>query len=265
MRGRRLTREGRWLAAVLALGPGAVLSHVSAAALWDIRPTSAARVHVTVPRSAGHPSRDRIVVHRSGTLRQPDVTSRDGIPVTSVARTQLDLAGMLAPGPLERAIDRSLALRLFDLAALDAVVEANPRRAGVATLSRVVASLHDEPHVTRSGLEALMRDLCDAHRIPPPDVNAIVDGTEVDFLWRAQRLIVETDGHEHHGTRAAFERDRIRDARLTVLGYRVVRFTWRRLAHEPGDVAATLSALLAPQSASRSASIPDASAARVSW
>jgi very-short-patch-repair endonuclease len=90
-----------------------------------------------------------------------------------------------------------------------------------------------------------MRDLCDAHGIPRPAVNAIVEGEEVDFLWRAQRLIVETDGHQAHRTRTAFERDRAKDARLTMLGYRVVRFTYRQLVHEPQTVARTLRALLA--------------------
>ena len=243
---RRLSREGHWMAGVLALGDGAVLSHVSAAALWGIRETSATHIHVTVPTVNGHRKRDRIVVHRSRTLSAADVTTREGIPVTSVARTQLDLAGMLAPGPLERAVEQTLALRLFDLAAVDAVLAANPRRRGAASLARIVATMDDEPRLTRSELEARMRDLCDAHHIPRPQSNAIVDAMEVDFLWRAQRLVVETDGHAHHGTRSAFEHDRARDARLTVLGYRVVRFTWRRLVHEPHEIAGTLAVLLKP-------------------
>ena len=90
-----------------------------------------------------------------------------------------------------------------------------------------------------------MRDLCDTARIPRPQVNSIVDGDEVDLFWREARLIVETDGHQTHGTRTAFERDRARDARLTMLGYRVVRFTHGQLTYECGHVAATLSALLA--------------------
>lgn len=91
-----------------------------------------------------------------------------------------------------------------------------------------------------------MRDLCDTHAIARPEVNQVVEGHEVDFFWRAQRLVVETDGHETHGTRAAFESDRAKDARLTTLGYRVVRFTHRRLVHEPQTVVSTLRALLTP-------------------
>ena len=243
---RRLTREGRWTAAVLALGDGALLSHVSAAALWRLRPSGSAAVHVTVPTTAGHRHRDGIVVHRSRTLTAADVASRDGIAVTSPARTLVDLAGMLAPGPLERAVERSLALRLFDLHAATAAIAANPRRPGAATLASIIARIHDEPTLTRSDLEGLMRDLCDAHGITRPAVNAIVAGEEVDFHWPAARLIVETDGHEDHGTRAAFERDRAKDARLTTRGHRVVRFTYRQVVYDPAGVAATLRALLDP-------------------
>lgn len=243
---RHLTRHGRWLAAVLALGEGAVLSHVSAAALWGIRPSSSAAIHVTVPTSAGRPNRSGIVVHRSRTLAAADVTRHEAIPVTSIARTQLDLAGMLARGPLERAVERSLQLRLFDLQATRAVIAANPRRPGATTLATLITTIHDEPALTRSGLEALMRDLCDTHAIARPEVNQVVEGHEVDFFWRAQRLVVETDGHETHGTRAAFESDRAKDARLTTLGYRVVRFTHRRLVYEQQTVVQTLRALLAP-------------------
>lgn len=241
----RVSREARWLAAVLALGDGAVLSHVSAAALWGIRPSSATRAHVTVPTSAGHPHRAGIVVHRSRTLTPADVERRGVIAVTSVARTLLDLAAMLAAGPLERAVERSLSLRLFDLAAVSTVIDANPTRPGATTLRRIIATIHHEPAVTRSKLEDLMRDLCDAHGLPRPEVNALVGGEEVDFLWRARRLIVETDGHADHGTRSAFERDRAKDARMTLRGYRVVRFTYRQVVCAPGTVVGTLVGLLA--------------------
>ncbi len=240
----RVSREGRWLAAVLALGEGAVLSHVSAAALWGIRPSSSAYVHVTVPTAAGRHRRRGIVVHRSLTLGSADVAEHSAIAVTSASRTLLDLAGVLAPGRLERAVEQSLALRLFDLRAVEAVIAANPRRPGAAALARIVAGIHHEPSLTRLELEALMLDLCDAHAIERPEVNVLVDGLEVDFLWRAQGLVVETDGRKNHGTPTAFERDRARDERLTVLGYRVVRFTYRRLVDHPAAVAATLRALL---------------------
>ena len=240
----RLTAQGRWLAAVLSCGEDAVLSHVSAAALWNLRGSAATRIHVTVPTCAGRRHRAGVIIHRSRTLRPADCERVDLIPVTSVARTLLDIAALLAPGPLERAVEQSLRLRLFDNDALRSLIDADPTRPGATTLGRIVASIHDEPPLTRSVLEALMRDLCVAHGFPRPEVNAIVEGEEVDFLWRAQRLIVETDGQETHGTPIAFERDRARDTMLTVRGYRVVRFTHRRLTRERDRVAVTLRSLL---------------------
>lgn len=240
---RRLSREGHWLAAVLALGDGAALSHISAGAHLALRPSSAGVIHLTVPSHAGRRTRPGIVVHRSITLGA-GVIRHEGVPVTDVARTLLDLAGMLAPGPLERAVERSLELRLFDLTAVCAVLDANPRRRGTAVLARIIDTIHDEPALTRSELEALMRDVCDAHGIERPEVNATVDCYEVDFLWRSRRLIVETDSHKHHGTRTAFENDRATDARLTVLGYRVIRFTHRQLTRTRDIVTTTLTSLI---------------------
>jgi len=178
----RLSREGRWLAAVLALGDGALLSHVSAAASWVMRPSSSARIHVTVPTTAGRRHRGVIVVHRSRTITPADADERDGIAVTAVARTLLDLAAMLAPGALERAVEQSLLRRLFDLDAVSTVIAANRTRPGAGALAEIVATIHAEPPLTRSALEALMRDLCDAHGLPRPEVNARLEGTEVDFL-----------------------------------------------------------------------------------
>jgi hypothetical protein len=243
---RRLSREGRWMAALLATGERAVLSHVSAAALWELRPTSAASIHVTVPTYAGRIRRPGIVAHRSRTLAATDVDERGGIAVTSVARTLVDVAGTLAPGPLERVVERSLTLRLFDLTSVRAAIDARPTVRGATALARVITSIQDEPALTRSELEAMMRDVCAAHGIEPPEVNARVEGYEVDFLWRSRGLIVETDGGAHHGTRRAFEDDRAKDARLTALGYRIVRFTYRQLVYDRDVVVATLLRLLAP-------------------
>lgn len=240
----RISQEGRWQAAVLALGEGAVLSHVTAGALWGLRHSNTAVVHVTVPGITGRRRRADIVVHRSLRLRDVDVAALDGIAVTSVSRTLLDLAVMIRPGPLERAVERSLALRLFDLRAVQSTLEANPRHRGAGALARVIEQIHDEPRLTRSELEGRMRDLCDASGIDRPEVNVLVEGAEVDFLWRGPRLIVETDSRKWHETPVAFERDRERDAEFTMLGYRVVRFTHRRLVSDAPAVARTLRALL---------------------
>jgi hypothetical protein len=263
---RRVSREGRWVAAVLACGDGAALSHTSAASLWGLRGTSAARVHVTVPTNGGIRHRDGIAVHRARALLPGEVTRHEEIRATSPARTLLDVAGMLRPGPLERAVEQSLVLRLFDLGALHRVLDAHPTRVGAATLAAIVARIADEPALTRSEAEALFLDLCDAYAIERPAVNSRVEDLTVDFVWRAERVVVEIDGHRYHGTRSAFERDRARDVRLTVAGYRVVRVTYRRLVRDPASVAAIVLRLLGKSyAASSSSSRPERSASAVSW
>lgn len=184
------------------------------------------------------------MVHRSRTLGASEVTVDDGIPVTTVARTLLDVAGELPPGQLERAVERSLFLRLLDLTAVNATLARNPGRSGARALSTILANLRDEPQLTRSGLEGLFVDLCDANALPRPEVNQHVEGLTVDFLWRSRKLVIETDGRRAHATLLAFERDRERDARLTLAGYRVVRFTYRQIVDQPQKVARTVKALL---------------------
>ena len=208
-----IPREGRWLAAVLACGPEATLSHRSAAALLGIRPAAAVRADVTVPHTSGVRSSSAIVVHRS--RRPVETTTRHGIRVTTPGQTLADLATGLPRRPLEKAIEMAEALRLHVV-----VPESHP-----GALRAREAAGHALPATTRSPLEDAFLELCQAHGIPRPLVNAVVAGYEVDFCWPEQRLVVETDGYEHHGTRAAFERDRAKDARLTVRGWRVLRFT----------------------------------------
>jgi hypothetical protein len=227
-----LSRHGRWLAAVMACGPGASLSHRSAAALWGIRPTAAARIDVTVPHTSGFRSTAAIVVHRS---RRPiETTTRDGIAVTTPGQTLADLATALPRRALEKAVEQAEALRL------DFAIPAG--HPGETRLREAMA--HDLSRTTRSPLEDAFLELCDTHGIPRPLVNATVEGFEVDFCWPGARVIVETDGHTHHGTRAAFERDRARDARLTVLGWRVLRFTNRQVRLEGEWVAEVLRAVV---------------------
>ena len=238
-----LPAKGRWMAAVLAVGDGAVLSHLPAAALWDVRASSSAVVDVTVPTRNGRARRRGIVVHRSA-LAPADVTRRDRIPVTTLARTLLDLAEVVTRRTLERTLDEAERLRLLDLETLAAVVARNSGRPGAATLSSILGTHAPGATITKSELEERFLELCRAHSLPSPAVNARVGKYVVDFLWRKQRLIVETDGHASHGTRGAFEEDRARDAWLTVAGWRVVRFTYRQVTDEPGKVARILGALL---------------------
>ena len=218
----RLTREGRWLAAVLACGAGAVLSHISVAALWGLRPTAAARIDVTVPRERRPRSTRAIAVHRP--RRPPDVTVHQGIPVTTPTQTLIDLASVLPRPAMQQALEAAERLRLLNLADLPPKLQ---RLAGDVDTS------------VRSSLETRFLALCRDHGLPKPLVNTVVEGYEVDFCWPAERLIVEADSHEYHGTRAAFERDRERDTALTAAGWRVMRVTHRRL-EKPREVAALL-------------------------
>jgi very-short-patch-repair endonuclease len=227
----KIGREGRWLAAVLACGERAVLSHRSAAALWDLRATSAGRVDVTVPRASGRRSTRRIAVHRP--RRAVETTVRDAIPVTTPMQTLAHLTPLLPRPALERALEAAERLDLLDVTRLP------PRLR--ALVPGIDAAL-------RSPLEARFLRLCRAHGLPQPRVNTRIDAYEVDFCWPEHRLVVETDGHRHHGTRAAFERDRARDAHLTALGWRVVRVTHRALEERPGEVVDLLRRLLSGRS-----------------
>jgi very-short-patch-repair endonuclease len=245
--GRRgLSGRGHWLAAVLAVGPGAVLSHRTAAALWELGVTPARRVDVTV-HSRSRRNRPGIAVHLTRELLDRDRTRRAGIPVTSVARTLLDLAEVIPKRRLERAVEEAERLRLFDLRAIDDVCERGTGRRGLGALRAAVEAQRPSAPFTRSELERILIDLCRENDLPRPLVNHWVCGFEVDAVWPEQRLVVEVDGYEFHRTRAAFERDRARDAALQVAGFRVLRFTRRGLERERDAVAPTLRGLLRMQ------------------
>jgi hypothetical protein len=234
-----LSVHGRFLAAVLACGPKAALSHQSAAVLWGLRHPRGPRIDVTVPTPGGRARRRVVVVHRS-LVRPGEITIRDGIRVTTPARTLLDLAGLLTRRQLERTLDEAEFLGL-DLSGL----APRPGKRGAALL-RAVLTDHDAGSTwTRSKLEERMLALCRAAGLPRPLVNAYVEGIEVDFHWPAQKLVVEIDDWSSHRGRGAFERDRLRDAALVENGWRVVRITRARLARDPRGVAAQLARLLA--------------------
>ena len=235
------------MAAVLACGPGAVLSHRDATALLGLRSTTRRSIDVTTPRQVRR--RDRIDVHRGDTLRARDVIVVDGIPCTSVARTLLDLAEVVSPRQLERAFDRADVLRLLDVREVDDVLSRANGRRGAPLLRRLRA--RDERHstLTRRELEELFLALCDRAGLERPRVNEPVylpggEPTTPDFVWPAQRLLVETDGRETHLNTVAFEEDRRRDQRALMAGWRVARFTWRQVTDHEQQTAATLRALL---------------------
>ena len=206
----------------------AVLSHRSAAELWGIMQRAIGPVHVTVPADSGRRTREGLIVHRSRTLNPENIAFIAGVRVTTAARTLADLRRGLSQELHQRATRRALDLGLIS------------RDPSIS-----------ETALTRSELERAFLRLCRRHRLPQPVVNARVGRYEVDFLWRDQRLVVETDGFRYHGSRDAFERDRARDADLQSRGFRVVRLTHRQLMNDPRKVARSIrgllgSALLAP-------------------
>lgn len=230
------------MAAVLGGGPGTALSHVSAAALWELRPTAATYIDVTVRRS-GRAKRPGLRVHRPRTLRATELTTRDGIPVTTPARTILDLAA-LKHIRLQRILDQAEILELTDYPALDAVARAHPGHRGATRLQTAIRTHVAGTTLTRSDLEERFFRLCDDHGLPRPHVNETPEGREVDFLFDPQRLIVETDSWQFHRTRRAFENDRARDAHHLSRGYRTLRITHRALKADPTSVAATIRTVL---------------------
>lgn len=241
---RALRLEASWMAAVL-VADGAVLSHRSAAALWGIVGGDA-RVEIIAPQSLR--PRPRLHVHR-GRVPPDEITTRRRIPVTTPARTLLDLAAILPPHRLARAATEAEIRRLGSPTSLADLVARYPRRPGVPAIRALLERREIGRNVTRRDLELRFVAFLDVHRIPRPRINATVDGMEVDCLWPDDRLIAELDGFATHGTREAFERDRDRDRALLTAGYRVVRITWRQLADDAPMLATQLRALLAARQA----------------
>jgi very-short-patch-repair endonuclease len=235
-------RFGDELAALLACGPRAVLSHWSAASVCELCARPLGVVDICVPGAiAGR--RPGIRPHRANRLPASDVVVRYGLRITSPARTLLDLAATSPRDELERLVEEAQVQRLASPAALRAVIERGAGRPGVAKL-RAVLDFIDEPLITRSEAERRLRALCRSAALPMPRMNVKRAGWEVDAVWDAQRLVVEVDGLKFHSTPARFERDRRKDADLMLAGYRVLRITWRRLTREPGQVVALLVAAL---------------------
>jgi very-short-patch-repair endonuclease len=232
-----LTQRGHWMAAVLACGPGAVLSHRSAAALWRLR-QDGWKTQVTVPTQRR--SRGFIRVHRAE-LHPDEVTREDGIPVTTVARALLDLAGVLDRPQLIKTVEESERRALFDLRGVEEVLARAGRRRGVPALRSVLAE-YREPAPTRSDLERDFLALVRKTRLPEPQINVLVEGFEVDAFWPRSGLVVELDGRAYHSSPRMFEADRARDASLQRAGYRVIRVTHHRLHADPAGVVGLIGA-----------------------
>ncbi len=252
----RLTRDGRFMAAVLASGPSAALSHLDAAALWGLcKRAPGARVHVTTPVRSRKAQRG-IRLHRVRQLSEDDVTVKNRIPVTTVARTLVDLTDTFGRERLTRIIREAEFQGVLDLAALDRAIERAKGRHRLSTLIAAVET-HRPGAIVRSELEHAFLELCQIESIPEPETNVpmIVGGRsrKLDCLWREKRVVVELDGRAAHDNPAAFEDDRARDAALTAAGYRPLRYTWRRVTTEGRAVARELRAVLAtPQSSAPS-------------
>jgi very-short-patch-repair endonuclease len=246
-----LTREGRWMAAVLACGRRSALSHRDAAELLAIRRRSArVNIDVTSVTRAGRGQRG-ITVHGARTLLRRDVAPVNGIPCTSVSRTLLDLADVSDQHAVNRDVERAEANRLFDLGAIDELLARSNGRRGVPLLRGAIA--HHRETFTRSDIEDALLAICEKANLPRPRVNVWFPHLEIecDFVWHDLRLIVEADSYEHHGDRGALERDRKRDRRLRAEGWRVERFMWREILHEPEAVAAVLVGIVSAASSAR--------------
>jgi hypothetical protein len=235
----RLTQRGHWLAAVLASGEGALLSHASAAALWGLR---GARSPVDVTCVHGHPGRRGIRLHRAK-IHPAERAIRDGIPVTSVVRTLFDLAEVVDEQRLKHAFEEADRLNLLQLRALESVCERNPGRRALRPIGRLLAEI-GAPTRTHSPLEDRFLDFCREQRLPPPSTNVLVLDREADAFWPQARLVVELDSWGYHRHHAAFERDRIRDTRFLVAGYRTIRVTDRRLDREADTLATEIRSLI---------------------
>ena len=236
---RRLTQRGTWMAAVLAAGHGAVLSHRAAAALWGMR--ESARVEVTVPQQRRRPG---ITAHRA-VLLADEVTRRAGIPVTNAARTLFDLAAVVSEEDLEHALNEAEIQRLTSPLSLDDLVARYPRRAGTKAVKRALHKYREIGEVvTKSHMERRFLAMLDAHAIPRPRTNEPLGPYLPDALWPAERLIVELDSYGIHTTRKTFEGDRARDRALITAGYTVIRISWRQLKHEQDVLAHQLRTLL---------------------
>ncbi len=228
--------RGRLIAALLYAGPGAALSHQTAAYVWKLLPTQPNLIHVTTPRDRR--SIDGVRVHRA----EITVVHHNGYPVTTVPRTLLDLATTLEFDALRRTLAEADFLNLLDPAAIQH--ELGRGRAGSKPLRAALLAHLPELARANEGVEVKFLNLCQEAGIPIPEVNVYVGGFKVDCVWRAGRVIVELDSTLAHGQGAAVERDRHRDLVLRRAGFEVRRYTWRQVTRQSEAVLADLRAAL---------------------
>lgn len=236
-----VSQHGRCLAAVLACGEGALLSHKSAAWLWGLHPGAPQLPEVTVP-ARGH-NRRGLWIHHSTILEEEDVAGYEKVPVTAVPRTLLDLSARLKERQVESLVEKAERRGLLDLGAIDSLLKRSGRHAGRKRLRQALA-IYRDPSTTRARTERAFVNIVKGAGLPRPSINTFVAGHEIDAYWEHERFAVELDGYETHGTRAAFERDPLRIEDLKLAGIDAIRITARRIEREPDQVATRLRTLL---------------------
>lgn len=235
-----VSRHGQMLAAVLACGTGAVASHRTAAELHGLYERTPAVFDVISTSQAGR-RLDGIRRHRAVDLPACDLTIRDGVPSTNVPRTLVDLAGMLGERSLRSVVEAAAVSRTLDVPEVDRIL-GRGRRRGAPVLRKLLQAWRETSPTPRlrSRLEARLAAASAEAGLPRPECNVILrlgsERFEIDLLWREQRLAIETDGEETHGTAVAFQRDRRRDQVLVAAGYRTARVTWLQMKLEPAQV-----------------------------
>ncbi len=229
---RRLTWEGRVMAAILASYPS-VASHLSAAWIWGLLGSRPDTVHIT--RRSPHPRRRPFIVHTAD-LARADLARREGIPVTSLSRTILDVAVTSRPGTVRRHLRIADDEKLFDLREMHDLLERTKGHKGQAKVRAALEPYDERPAFTRSGLERRFLEVVREAGLPDPAMNLFVAGHELDAFWAEERFGVELDAYETHGSRLSFEEDRVRDDDFLHAGIETTRVTGRRLDREPGAV-----------------------------
>jgi very-short-patch-repair endonuclease len=242
----RVEPLGEEMAAVLHFGGYAVLTHRSAAFVWELLRTAPPFLTLTMVGKHGRP-RHGLRLHRLP-LDRREIRVRDGLPVTSPARTLLDLAGEMDDAELEEGVAVARQRRFASADEVRVAISRTPGRKGASRLARLLDA-GAASGFTRSTAERRMRELLRAAELPQPQANAPLLGYVADFLWAEHRLVVEVDGYQFHSDRGAFERDRRRDQVFAAAGYTVVRVTWAQLSNEPLAVVARIAQALAARAA----------------
>lgn len=237
------TELGDETAALLACGPMAMLSHHSAATIWGVRPGIARPIHIVVPeQDFGTRGLEGVVVHRSTILRPRDIQTHEDLPVTSPARTMLDIAATLPEKDLGYILEEGLRRKLLKEADVYELLTRAGGHPGRQTLTSLMT--HRTGNFTESVAQRQLLELIHKAQLPTPETEVPLLDYRADLFWRDLNLVVEVDGHDFHSTRAAIERGHRRDARLRTAGYTVIRFTASQIEYEPLAVIAQLAQII---------------------